>query len=112
MDPERWRPNMEGYFTRGDPGTHSNLTGRFPGIGITADRLVFRDLPGIVDRWLLQGVLVRIVHRLFAPGGIDRLAGIAIAAGGGRGDDRGGFGGWEEVPPRRGGGAKNRAGPL
>jgi hypothetical protein len=58
-----------------------NLTGRFPGIGVVADRLVFRELPGIVDRRLLQRVLDGIVLRLLTLRDVDRLAGVAVAAG-------------------------------
>jgi len=58
----------------------SNLTGRLPGIGVAADRLVFRDLPGIVDRRLLQRVLDGVVLRLLALRDVDRLAGVAVAA--------------------------------
>jgi hypothetical protein len=58
-----------------------NLTGRLFCVGVAADRLVFRDLPGIVDRRLLQRVLDGIVLGLLALRDVDRLAGVAVAAG-------------------------------
>jgi hypothetical protein len=51
-------------------------------VRIAADRLVLSGgLIGIFDRRLVPGGLIRIIHGLFPLRLIDRLAGIAVAAG-------------------------------
>jgi len=59
----------------------SNLHRRFFRVGIAADRLVFGSFRRVLHGWLIQGRLVGIVQRLVAGRRIDRLAGIAVAAG-------------------------------
>ncbi len=57
------------------------MEGRLPGIGVAAVRLVLRNPSGIMDRRLLQWILVRIVVRLLAFRIVGGLARIAVAAG-------------------------------
>lgn len=57
------------------------MEGRPPGIRVAAGRLVFWNPSGIVDRRLLQWILVRIVLRLLALRIVGGLARIAVAAG-------------------------------
>jgi hypothetical protein len=58
----------------------AHLPGGLLGIGIAAIGLVLRNPFRIVDRRLLQRVLVRIVVRLLALGIVGGLARIAVAA--------------------------------
>jgi len=60
--------------------SETHLPGRLSWIGIAADRLVLRSLPGIVDRRLLRRSLGPVL-RLLTLRIIGGLAGIAVAAG-------------------------------